>query len=282
MAQPQQASQSKSATKIARGYARGALGALLVSMPLLATMEMWWQGFYMPSWKMILFLITNFGVLIILEHYSGFQEHTSFPQEVQDALSAYGIGLVIGAMTLFLLNNLRAEMSLQEILGKIILESIPLSIGASIAISQLGGGGNEREQARKKRAGLLGSLALSLAGAWYFGFNIAPTVEPLMLGARIHWWHALGLLLASLLISHAIVYALGFKGGHELPEEGSWWSAILTYGVASTVVALLVGAFFLWTFGRIGLDTGLAPTLHMVIVMGFVNSLGASAAKLIL
>jgi hypothetical protein len=52
-----------------RGYGRGVLGALLVSMPLLA----WWLGFYIPPLKMLLFLAVNFGLLVILKYYSGFQ-----------------------------------------------------------------------------------------------------------------------------------------------------------------------------------------------------------------
>lgn len=265
----------------ARAYARGLLGALLVSMPLLATMEMWWQGFHMPSTKMIVFLVVNFGVLLVLEYYSGMHENTSLREELFDAASAYGIGLVVAALTLALFNELRAGMGANELIGKVVLESIPLSVGASLAISQLGQKG-ERQKERQRRSGLLGSLALSLAGAWYFGFNIAPTEEPLMLGLRIDWWHAILLLLAAILVTHAIVYSVDFVGGRQVPEGSSWWGSILSHGVATAVVALLVAAFFLWVFGRIGPDTGIAPALHMVVVLGFVNSLGAAAAKLIL
>lgn len=265
----------------ARSYGRGVLGALLVSMPLLATMEMWWLGFHMPPGKMILFIVVNFGVLVILEYFSGFHESVSLRAEVLDALSAYGIGLLVGVIGLGLFGILRTGMGLHELLGKVVLQSIPLSIGASIAVSQLGQEGT-RKQERKSHTGVLGSLALSLAGAWYFGFNIAPTDEPLMIGLRITPWHAIALVLGALFVSHAIVYALDFAGGKELPEELSWWGGLLAYGAGSAAVALLTATFFLFVFGRIGLDTGLAPALHMTAVLGFVNSLGAAAAKLIL
>lgn len=281
MTRNRQAAQRRDIVQTLRAYGRGVLGALLVSMPLLVTMEMWWLGFTMPPWKLLVFLVLHFGVLLVLQHYSGFQEDDTFLEEVQDAISAYGIGLLVAALILPLFNILRGGMSLDEILGKILLQSIPLSLGASIAMAELGEQRNRDEQ-RKRQAGVLGSLAISLVGASYFGFNIAPTEEPLMLGARIHWWHAVLLLLAALLVAHAIVYALGFRGGRQLPEGSSWWGSILTFGVATTTVALLVAVLYLWLFGRIGPDTGLAVALHMVVVMGFVNSLGAAAAKLIL
>lgn len=278
------AGRTESIGETARAYGRGALGAMLVSMPMLATMEMWWHGFLMPPWIMILFLSANFGVLIVLEYYSGFHETGSLGAEIRDALSAYGIGLIVAAAVLGMFSVLRPGMGAHELIGKIVLQSAPLGIGASIAISQLGGRTDEGEEgeARKERAGLAGSLTLSLAGAWYFGFNIAPTEEPLMIGAGLEWWHAVLLILGALAISHAIVYSLGFMGGHALPEEGPWWRAVLSYGVGSTIIALAAGAFFLFAFGRIGPDTALLPALKMISVMGFVNAFGAAAAKLIL
>lgn len=265
----------------ARSYARGVAGGLLVSMPLLATMEMWWLGFYLPPWKLILFLVVNYGILVVLEYYSGFQEHTSLPREAQDALSAYGIGFVVAAIVLYSFHVLRPGMALQEILGKIILESIPVSIGVSIAISQLGQK-NQQKQERKERSGFWGTQAIAAAGALYFGFNIAPTVEPLLLGLRIEWWHALILVFLSLLQVHAIVYGLDFQGGRKTKDGTSWWRSVFENSVTTYLVALLVAAYLLWTFGRIGPETGFSAALHMIVVLGFVNSLGAAAGKIIL
>ena len=55
----------------ARAYERGVAGGQLVAMPLLMTMEMWWLGFYMLVWKVLLFVAVNSGVLLILEYCSG-------------------------------------------------------------------------------------------------------------------------------------------------------------------------------------------------------------------
>jgi putative integral membrane protein (TIGR02587 family) len=265
-----------------RGYARGVLGALLVSMPLLATMEMWWLGFTIPPLKLLLFLATNFALLIVLEYYSGFQKgHVRLWEEVQDAVDAYGIGLVVGAVVLFLFGVIAPGMSLREIAGKIILEAIPLSIGASIAISVFGERDAQRER-RKRHAGFWGTQLIGLAGATYFGFNVAPTEEPVMIGLGLLWWHAVLLVLFGLSITHAIVYSVGFAGGHRLPGDTVWWAAFLRTGVVSYCMALLVTAFLLWIFGRIDGMTGLTPALHMIVTLGFINSIGSAAAKLII
>ncbi|MEX2541458.1 MAG: TIGR02587 family membrane protein [Trueperaceae bacterium] len=265
-----------------RGYSRGVFGALLVSMPLLATMEMWWLGFTMPPLKLLVFLVANFGLLILLEYYSGFQKgHVLFWEEVQDAVDAYGIGLLVAVVVLFLFGVIDGSMSFREVAGKVILEAIPLSIGASIAISVFGDHDARRER-RKRRAGFWGSQLIGLAGATYFGLNIAPTEEPVMIALGLLWWHAILLVLFGLLLTHAIVYSVGFAGGYRLPGGTTWWASLLRTGTVSYVGALAVTAFLLWVFGRIDSETALVPSLHMIVTLGFVNALGSAAAKLII
>lgn len=283
-AQPQggkSESERRDPAAVARAYARGVAGGLLVAMPLLMTMEMWWSGFDMPPPRMLLFVLFNFGVLLILERYSGFREDETFFDELEDAVVALGIGLVVSAVALFALNLLRPGMSFHELAGKIIIESIPVAIGASVARSQLGEQTSAaREQ--KRNIGFWGLLLIALAGAMFFGFNIAPTVEPMLLGLVIEWWHAILIVLLSLGQTYAIVYAVNFRGGKELNESRRWWEALLQNSTAIYAVALSTAAYLLWTFGRIGLDSGLTAAIHMTVVLGFVTSLGAAAAILIL
>lgn len=258
------------------------MGALLVSMPLLATMEMWWLGFTIPPFRLLLFLVANFALLIVLEYYSGFQKgHVRLWEEVQDAVDAYGIGLLVAVIVLFLFGVIGPGMSLREVAGKVILEAIPLSIGASIAMSIFGDQDGHRER-RKRRAGFWGSQLIGLAGAAYFGFNVAPTEEPVMIGLGLSWWHAVLLVLFGLLLTHAIVYSVGFAGGHALPGGRSWWGSLLRAGVVSYTGALLVTVCLLWLFGRIDVVTGLTPSVHMIVTLGFINALGSAAAKLII
>lgn len=262
-------------------YGRGMGGGLVIGTPLLLTMEMWWSGFYMPPLKMLLFFGLNFLVLLILEYYSGFREERNLAEEVNDAVVALGFGIAISAAILFVLSVLGADMSLYEISGKIIVESIPVSIGFSVAASQLGQP-HDGPQRKKLSSGFWGTQAVALAGAVVFGFNIAPTEEPMMLGLRMDWWHSLALVLISITQVYVIVYAVSFRGSRPLPEQTAWWRVFLRVSTTSYVIALLVGAYLLWTFGRIDPDTGVMASIQMIVTLGFVTSLGAAVGKLIL
>src|SRR5690606_34451462 len=157
-----------------KAYGRGIAGGLLFGTPLLFTMEMWWLGFTLPPERLLVALIINFLVLLILERYSGFRGDRSFPEQVQDAVVAQGLGMVVAVFMLGLLNLLRFEMGFMELTGKVIMESIAVSIGVSVSITMLGeqdSGQQEHQKKRKERAGFWGMLAISIAGAVFFGLN---------------------------------------------------------------------------------------------------------------
>ncbi|HEX7048957.1 MAG TPA: TIGR02587 family membrane protein [Longimicrobiales bacterium] len=270
-----------SARQLGIEYARGIGGGLFLGLPLLMTMEMWRTALIMPPWKLLLFLVVDFGALLILEYYSGFREEETFAEVAEDALVAFGIGVALSAVLLFVLGLVTPEMSAREALGKIGLQAIPASIGASVAMSQLGQR-SAASQGKTREAGFWGSQAVALAGALVFGFNIAPTEEPMLLGLWMRWWHALILALLSLLQVHVLVYAVDFRGAHAIPRGRTWWEVFVQESVTSYAVAVLLAAYLLWTFGRIGAHTGAAETVHMVVALSFATSLGAAAGKLIL
>jgi uncharacterized membrane protein len=113
-----------------------------------------------------------------------------------------------------------------------------------------------------------------------FGFGLAPTDEPMMIGLRLPWHHALALVAASLFQVHAIVYAVGFKQ-HER-DERAWWRKLLREGIGAYAVALIVAAYLLWTFGRIDAHTGLVACVYQTVTLGFITSLGAAAGELLI
>ena len=116
----------------------------------------------------------------------------------------------------------------------------------------------------------------------FFGFSVAATEEPMMIGMQLTWIHALALALASLLQVHAIVYAVEFKRRERRPGRRRWWQLLLKEGVGAYAVALIVAAYLLWTFGRVGPDVGIGPSVDMIITLGFATSLGAAAGELLI
>ena len=71
-----------------RGIARGFAGALLFSVPMLMTMEMWFLGFYMSRERLLLLLILNMPLLLVLSHRIGFEHTATWAQSARDAIVA--------------------------------------------------------------------------------------------------------------------------------------------------------------------------------------------------
>ena len=277
--QEQDAERSSSPRKTLTAYGRGVVGGLLIGMPGFMTMEIWWGGFTLSPLKLLGLVVFNYGVLLVLQHYSGLHPRKTRGGQVRASLVAYGLGLVAGSLVMFMLGVTNLHTALRDFVGKIVLLAVPVSIGASVAMSEFGDE-HETIERRKERASYFGTLGMAAGGAMLFGFGIAPTDEPMMIGLRLPWHHALALLAASLLQVHAIVYAVGFKK-HER-DDRAWWRKLLKEGVGTYAVAILVAAYLLWTFGRIDSNTGFVACVYQTLTLGFITSLGAAAGELLI
>jgi putative integral membrane protein (TIGR02587 family) len=260
--------------------ARAFAGAIIFGLPLLMTMEMWALGFYMDPLRLALFLALMFPLLVVLAYYAGFEESVGWDQLVLSASVAYAVAFVAAAAGLALLGVLRPGMSLQEIVGKVALQAIPASIGAMLARSQLGQR-EDQEHEEQRRDTYFGELFLAMVGALFLAFNIAPTEEVVLIATMMTGWHALAVVVVSLALMHAFVYAVEFRGQTSRHPEVGAWSEFLRLTVIAYVLALLVCLYVLWSFGR---GDGLAPgeLLMQTVVLGFPAALGAAAARLIL
>jgi len=265
----------------AAAYARGVVGALLVGIPTLMTMEMWWGGFTIPRWRLVLLLVLNFGVLLVLQHYSGLHPRKTALGQVRAATVALGIGIVIPIGMLYLLAVLRHDTAIADAIGKIAIQTVPVSIGASIAGSHFDTQSEEAER-RRERGMLFPSVAMGIAGALVFGFNAAATEEPMVVGDQLTWMHAVAIALVSLAIVFSISYAVGKRRLKMKPFSRKWIGFYVREAVTTYVAALLVAAYVLWTFERIDADTALMPMIHMVLALGVVTTFGATAGELLI
>ena len=268
------------ARSFAIGLARAFGGALIFSLPILMTMEMWWLGFSMNKFRLALLLLMTIPLLIGLSHYMGFEETFGFKDDALDAFVALAVGFVAGTATLSLFSVIGFDMSAHEIIGKISIQAVPGSIGAMFAQSELGGKEGKKEQ-KKRHAGYGGEIFIMAAGALFLAFNVAPTEEMMLIAHQMSVRHSIALALVSLLIMHAFVYALEFHGTRSIPPETRFWSVFLRYTIVGYAVALLMSLYILWTFGR---TDGLAftQTVSILIVLGFPSAVGVAAARLIL
>ncbi len=262
------------------GLARAFAGAILFALPLFMTMEMWTLGSTMDELRLALFLALIFPILGGLAYYAGFEESFDARDFVLNALVAYAVAFIASAAMLALLAVFGPGMSAGEIVGKIALQAVPGSIGAMLARSQLGGQAEDEEEERRRDT-YGGELFLATVGALFMAFNVAPTEEIVLIAQMMTGWHPVVLAGVSLLIMHAFVYAVEFRGQTALAPGISPWSEFLRLTVVAYALALLVCLYVLWTFGR---ADGLAfpELLTQTVVLGFPAALGAAAARLIL
>lgn len=264
--------------------ARAFGGAILFSLPILMTMEMWWLGFYMNGLRLALFTLLTVPLLIGLSYYDGFEVTSSLWDDVVDTFVAYAVGFVASAALLFLFGVIKSGMSADEIIGKIAIQAIIASFGAMFAQSLLTGNKQEQEEAeeRQRSASYFGELFLMMVGAIFLSMSVAPTEEMILISFQMTDWHTLALAVVTLLMMHTFVYAVEYHGFEkELPPDASFLNGFLRFTVVGYAIVLLISFYILWTFGSID-DMAFAEKLKATIVLGFPAAIGASASRLIL
>lgn len=261
-----------------RDFGRAAGGALLFSLPMLMTMELWELGFYLDRGRLITLMLAALPMLFFLSRQIGFEKTRSWRDDVIDALIALGVAAVTSSVLLVLFGAIGKGMPADEIIGKIAIQMVPGAIGALLAKSQFGET-DEDAEAREETYG--GELFLMAVGALFLGFNMAPTEEMMLISFRMTEWHALCLVALSLALMHGFVFAVGFAGGSEVSPEESMWSAFLRLTLPGYVVALSISLFLLWIFARTnGMSFG--DAVMAMVVLGFPSAIGAASARLIL
>jgi putative integral membrane protein (TIGR02587 family) len=264
------------------GLARAFGGAIIFGLPLLMTMEMWSLGGYVDRPRLIVMVVVNLPLLVALSHYIGFEPTDRIRDDVADAFVAYGVAFVASACLLFLFGEIDTSMSLDEITGKLVMQAVPGSIGATLASKELGGDDDEDESGgAAEDPTYIADIFYMIVGALFLGFNLAPTEEMVLIAYQMEPWQPLALALLSLGLMHAFVYAVEFRGQHSRPPGTSLGEAFLRYTVVGYALVLLVCLYVLWTFGRLdGVSFGRA--MSVVVVLSFPGAVGAAAARLIL
>jgi putative integral membrane protein (TIGR02587 family) len=267
-----------------RALVRAGAGGLLFGMPLLYTMEVWWSGFVLPWWKVLLVLGIGAFFVSAFTRIEGFRRDRTLGEVAEDAAVSFGIGIAIATVMLVVLGQLDSGSSLREWVGMIALETVPVAIGASVARALLGerGGGGDGSSIEP---GAWGQAIVAAGGALFFALNVAPTDEPVLIGIGNRWWLNVVLLAATIPVTFGIVFYADFRGSHRRRREKGSVSPTLTPAgetMISLAAAFAVSALLLWLFGRLGSGTGFATAVDQIISLGFVAAIGAAAARLLL
>src|SRR5215212_1323011 len=195
---------------------RAVSGGFIFATPLLYTMEMCWIGTTAELWKLMLFLgiAGLIGFALARSRSGGFKEETSRFASVEQAIDGIAVGLVGAVIVLAVLNRIQLGEPLGSVLGKVIVQAVPISIGAAVANAIFGPHGERSRQgeesegeAQKGGQAFVADFGATVIGAIFLAFSIAPTAEVPTLAAGLDYAHALALTVLSLLLTYCIVFA---------------------------------------------------------------------------
>lgn len=259
-------------------------GAIIFALPLLMTMEMWELGSRITPARMTALLVALLPMLVFLSAYSGFESTARIFHDVLDAFVAIALAAVAGAITLAAVAVLTLDSTFDDWVGKIALQIVPGSIGALLAQSQFGARQQDDESSRDetRRAAqphYAAELGIMAVGALFLGLNVAPTEEIQIIASRGSDLHIAALLVFSVVLMHAFVFALEFRGHHA--GAASAWAAFVRFSLPGYMVALALSAFILWIFGRFD-GQSMYHALQLCVTLAFPSAVGAAAARLIL
>ena len=266
-------------------FIRAFSGAFLFGMPLLFTMEMWWIGQYVDRWQLLTFLALALLANLGLTYVAGFKRHSTFVTTIDEAIDAVAVGIVGAVVVLLVLNRLDLAEPLDSLLGKIVIQAVPLSIGASVANQVFGRPGEKSRQGEEAEhhpltpsKALFNDVGATMIGGIFVGFSIAPTEEIPMLAAALEGPHLLAVIGFSLLVSYAVVFASGFD---QMPGQGLFQHPITETALAY-LVSLLVALVTLYLFGQVRPGEPPGEALAQVLVLGLPMTIGGAAGRLVI
>lgn len=271
-----------------QGMAAGAI----VGIPLIYTMEMWWKGMTSSEWHLLGLMAMTLVVVFCFSLFSGFRQQFTWGEAVSESISAVGLSLLFSFALLWLIHEITFQMQWRDILGRVIVQTFPVSLGVAFANRQV----REKTQREEHQPSNppptppdpqqqqfrqdLKDAAATLGGASIFALSIAPTEEVVLIAARTPAWQHLVIMAASLLLCHAILFASDFQQRPVfIPSlaQNPWMETAVAYALSLLVVFALL--YFL------GMSEGLSHTstaAKAVVTLGLPAVVGGAAGRLII
>ena len=267
-------------------FVRAFSGAYLFGIPLLLTEEMWSIGMYIELWKLALFLLIALGINTLLAYFAGFKRESAFSASIAQAVSTVAVGAVAATVVLLVLGRITPADPLSGVLGKVVIQALPLSIGASIANAVIPReksrqGDENAPQSPEPWRATLRDLGATAAGGIFVGFAIAPTAEVQLLAAEIDYTHQLALIVFSLAITLAIVFASGFSPQRTRSTAPGPFQRPLSETLLAYAVSLLVALAALYFFDRVTLERRPPSAVAQMLVLGLPTAIGGAAGRLL-
>lgn len=276
-------------------------GGAIVGMPLLYTMEMWSSGLRLGPGQHLALLAGTLFVNWLFSIVSGFRHEYGALSAALESVTAVGIGVVFSALILWLVGELVPGDPSSEVVGKVLFQAVPVSLGVSVADAHVRGKqrdgedeGDEQRKPRKTRperpshAELereqqrqdVRDISATLSGALLFSINIGPTQEVILIAGRLDAPQLATIALASLLLCYIILFASGIKD-HPVHIE-SFVQTPLAETVITYAASLLVALGLLAVLGEPDAVGSLDSLIAATIALGLPTAVGGAAGRLAL
>ncbi len=276
----------RSSSQSLKEYGRGIIGGLIFSLPIIYTMEMWWAGFTLPPEKLLLNVVVTYLLLLGYNNFCGIHHDHTFWDVCRESVEEIGIAFLATFLFLWLIGRLDLSMSISEMAGKTIVETMIVAIGISVGTEQLGtGGGNDQGGSEAVNPGkshqdreFITMLVLSVCGSVLFIAPVAATEEILIIGIESSNVQLLIMVLLSVLLAVVTIFFSDFRGSVDGDRD---FLKMVSHTVTVYLISLLVAFVFLWFYGN---TNGFSAQIiiSQVIVLGIPGILGASAGRLLL
>lgn len=259
---------------------RGLAGGFLFGVPLFYTREVWWIGRYTNPGNLLITLSLSFAAVFILNITDGFRSvKGNIAAELVDSVKAMAIGLFCSALVLLLLGQITLY-SVQNALYVVVLESIPFTIGVSIANEMMSGGRESFNKTEGKWKKVLLDAAATIIGALFVSFTLAPSREIRIIAGEIGPARLLAVLFFSLGLSYLIVFEASFPGNQGRLEFSNLLQKPLPETVVTYTLSLLVACILLIMFQQLTLKDPFHMWVAQVLVLGLAATVGGAAGRL--
>lgn len=274
---------------------RGACGGFLFGIPLFYTMEVWWIGSAVTPLWMVAAIAVSYLVVLALNYTNGFRktEDNDLIEAAIDSVEAIAIGIVCATLTLFVLQEISLETQLNEVIGKVIFESVPFSLGVALANQFLGNDANQSQTSDSNQSQAsnsksedisfnttLADLGATSVGGIILAFSIAPTDEVPMLAAAISGPWLLAMIALSLLISYGIVFEARFANQNKRRKQQGILQSPLSETIVCYLVSLLAAMMMLVFFNRLTFADPWSTWLRYTLILGLPATIGGAAGRL--
>lgn len=263
--------------------ARAVTGGMLVGVPVLYTMEVWWTGQRTTPERNLIVLAVCLALLVVVHHTAGFRSSPDahLGDAMIDAVVALGVGLVSVTAVLVLLRQLTLDTPLGVATGKIVYQAIPFALGAGIVRQVLNDrGGADDDPGSDRLHATVADVGVSVLGTLVVSVAIAPTDEIPMIATAVEGAWVIALLAASLVISYAVVFVAGFSGQEQRRTQHGWLQHPTTETVVCYLASLATAYALLWMFHRAG--GSFTEQLTHAVILGLPASIGGAAGRLAL